>query len=372
VFSLAVPVWEILTGTLRSLTVLANNVLVWVTRIPAHVEGSRIQLRAGTLEVAYSCAGINYLMSGLTLGACYALLFTTAWRTRTKVIVAAGAVSMLSNWIRVFGLVVVGHVTDMRSSLMKDHVEYGWIVFAAFLPLFFFFARRIEAHDAASSPAAHGPAAAQAVQLPFRRVVIATFFGLAGPLTYGTLSVSQQAPAFSEATPGIAWPVQLTNMPATAPEASWHAAFSGAGQHLDGMIEIEGQPVQVERFTYGVQDQAAEMIASDNAIADRRSIVGDGLVGPLDDELRSVNQAVMRTKDGNGRLAWYWYNVGGINTPSGARAKLLELLSFFRRQPSSQIVVVSSACKTGNCEPARRALFSVATGRSMPTSSTTQ
>lgn len=366
-FFLAVPVWEALTAPLQMLTVLANTALVFVTRIPARIEGTMIHLSAGTLQVAYSCAGINYLMSGLTLGAGYAFLFTTPWRTRLKIVLAAGAVSILSNWVRVFGLVVIGHVTDMRSSLMQDHVVYGWIVFAAFLPLFFHFARRIEVKDAAKGSLTVRHSGHDEPRPAPRRLAVATSAAMFGPLAYLLLSQSQQSTAATAEASGVSMPVSYTAVsPAALP---WRAEFSGEERHLAGSLQVEGLTVQVERFIYARQEQSAEMVSGENRLAADSLIAGEGVAGPLDDKLRSVREVAVRTPDTNGRLVWFWYHVSGVDTPSANKAKLLEFWAFLKRKPSSEIVVMSAPCAMRECVAARKALFRAATGREMPGSS---
>ena len=365
-FMLAVPVWEALTGTLQKLTVLANNLLLFVTRIPARVEGTMIHLPAGSLHVANSCAGINYLMSGLTLGACYAFLFTTQWKTRLKIVLAAGAVSILSNWIRVFGLVVVGYVTDMRSSLMKDHVVYGWIVFAAFMPLFFHLARRIELKDASKGTVTVRAVVPELTVPSKARLSTAMLAAISGPALFLLLAACQRPASLTTETRGVALPVSVEATSSTHDTTSWEAGFSGAERHLSGVTTVSGTVVQVDRFVYGAQDQPSEMIGGGNAIAVDSAVAGQSIVGPLDDQLRTVIEVVIRTPDQQGRLAWYWYNVKGVSTSSSSRAKLLELWAFLRRSPSSEIVVLSTPCSNRNCLPARSALFKAATGRDTP------
>lgn len=361
-FTLAVPMWEVLTGPLQTLTVWANSVLVFITRIPARVDGTMIHLNAGILQVAYSCAGINFLMSGLTLGACYAFLFTISWRTRLRIVLAAGAVSVLSNWVRVFGLIVIGHVTDMRSSLMRDHVVYGWIVFAAFLPLFFFLARRIELREAATGGVSVTALPLREARPAMSRVLPATAIATCGPLVYLLLAFTQQAPGHAGTAPGVF----VAGADTAQPRPAWQPGFTGAERHLVGVADVAGRTVQVDRLLYGTQHQGTEMIGGDNRLAVDSVIAGASVFGPLDEQLRTVREVLLRTADGNGRLAWYWYHVAGVTTPSANRAKLLEFWAFLRRSPSSEIVVLSTPCLARDCRPARQTLFKAATGRDMP------
>jgi len=97
-------------------------------------------------------------------------------------------------------------------------------------------------------------------------------------------------------------------------------------------------------------------------------LLGDRLVGPLDRNARLVRQAGVREQR-RVRLVWYWYRIGGIETPSEATAKLLQLLAFVRRQPVSELVTVSTSCVGTDCNAATRSLYEFVTGTALPASS---
>lgn len=78
-------------------------------------------------------------MVALFLAAFYGQLY---YRSKTRIallIVIAGLLSMLANWIRVFGIIAAGHYTEMETSLIEDHELFGWVIFVVvtLVPLFF-------------------------------------------------------------------------------------------------------------------------------------------------------------------------------------------------------------------------------------------
>jgi hypothetical protein len=122
---------------------------------------------------------------------------------------------------------------------------------------------------------------------------------------------------------------------------------------------------EIVRFGYEGNSQGHELIGGPNAIAARDRLLDDRVVGPLDERLRTVRQAVVRMGTGQ-RLVWYWYRVAGVETTSPARAKLLEVVAFFRRTSPSELVAVSAPCGKVDCRTASMVVHRLVTGRPLP------
>ncbi len=399
IFMLAVPFWELLVPALQGATIAANRLLLAASGIDAEVRGDTIRLAAGTLQVAGSCSGLNYFMAGLTVGSMYAYLIPLHRAARAAVIASAAGIAILSNWIRVFGLVVIGHVTAMRSPLMEDHATYGWVLFALSLLAFFAVARRLERWGAPSvsaardpSRGAHGLLSLSAGQGPppsgrSRRrglllLAAATGIGASGPLLFLLLDARPAPATVSEQVSGIhpdrGWiraavdtvppahrVAPAAARPSAGPSTSWHSAFLGADVHRVEHWRQGDAEVRVDRLVYLRQDQGKELIGNGNRIAPAIDLVSDRLIGPLDADARTVRQAVVRTAEG-GRLVWYWYHVAGTDTPSAARAKVYELLAVFRGRSASELVAASAPCGPTDCAAAARLLQALIAGASRP------
>jgi len=366
-FLLAVPLWEVLRGILQAMTVAVSSLGVAVFQLGARIDGQKIHFPFGTIEVAQSCAGLSYFMSAFTISAMYGRLFLASHRGRIAAIALALVLAIVSNWVRVFGLVLVGYNTKMQSPLMKEHATYGWIIFAVILTVFFLVSNRIEQWDR------HQPVATvvenesrELRRTSWRGVLAPTLAAWLGPALYFLFTVM---PAASQVTPDVANVQAVSTWSATlltpaADSTSWRPAFTGQSERRVVRLSRAGTIVQVDRLIYADQSQGRELISSENTIGE--TIADEELVGPLDSDLRMVRQAVVRTASGP-RLAWYWYRVAGVETPSSAKAKLLELVSFFSRGEPSELIVVSTACQATSCEKATGVLYEAVTGRPLPT-----
>ncbi len=372
VWLLAVPLWDVLTRPLQWLTIVANNLLLRVARIDANINGDLISIPSGTFHVAEGCAGIDYFQIGLLAGSAYALLFLQTWRRRiTVILVAIGAVIVM-NWLRVFSLIVIGHVTEMQSPLMLDHGTYGWILFGVAQVVSLAIWRRVEdgetrdpmGRDVAHAVSLDTPLAAgrewvgamRSGTRSHRVLAIATGLAISGPVVHlAATSLRQSAqPNMTELatfTPPIGWQPGPTDA-----AAAFTPAYAGADHHARTVWTLGAQQVQVDRFMYSIQRQGKELIMYGNEIAHDSLRVGAGETRPLGPSGVRATITVVRTRSGT-RLVWSWYRVAGDVTASARRAKLLELKAFVRGTPTAELVAVSTACELSSCRDAVSTLF---------------
>jgi len=384
IFFMVVPVWGVLVRPLQAATIFVAGVAVRVLGISAEIDGEFITVQAGTFQIAGSCSGLNYLMVGLLLGALYGHFFAQRWQTRLLVVGAAALVSIVGNWIRVSGLVVIGNATDMQSSLMDEHGAYGWVIFTLGLPVFFLLARRLSMRDdglprgtegqdgaapfanadlsgdteiAAPSAKADlsGDTEIAGRRAMGRRAILASGLGLLGPVAYfalGALPITPPAePGLPEADRG--WVQQG----ASARPWGWTPAYAGATERITSEWTDGESTVVFDRLVYLRQTQGSELVNELNAIAADSLLVGERDLGPLGTPVRNVREAALRSDDGRVRV-WYWYRVGGLNTASSAIAKWLELPAFIQRNQVSELVAISTSCADDECLAGGEALLS--------------
>lgn len=378
-FSLALPFWEVLLGPLQAMTVGVNHALVRLTGIPAELSGTQIRFPFGTLEVAESCAGLSYFMSALTISTIYAHQFLRQEKVRQIAVLVAVGLAVVSNWIRVFGLVVIGYRTKMQSSLMGEHALYGWVIFAVVISLFFLMSSRFEAWDRTAEPESHPRitrndeiATAVAVPLLPRHLAIATVVAIMGPVGYFVLNARSFAATMPEPIPGVLgqsrWTEQTTDANGS-PILWWTPQMRGEEEQrryaFVAPADTTLPPVQVIRYGYLGTSHGEELVGSGNSIAPAKGLISERTVGPLDERLRTVRQAVVRDST-RARLVWYWYRVAEVETSSTTRAKLLELASFIKRSSPSELIAVSAPCGNADCQSALRALHLIVTGRLAP------
>lgn len=357
VFSLALPIWMLAIPVLQSLTVGANIILLRLWRLNATVRDNFITIPNGTFEVAQSCAGEAFFMSGLTIATVYLVYLRPSRHAAVALMGLAVGLSIVSNWIRVFGLILVGHYAGMAHPLIVDHGWYGWVIFAVVQLVFFWQAPRIERHWPANAMFCEATPEPPAQPKLWRRVVLATAIGITGPVLLFLLGSIPSDPV-PHAPPGIA---QTPTISANA-QATWHPEVEGAGEHRVYALHQNGLPVQVDRFVFTRQSQGREMVNEMNRLVPDSLVLDQRVIGPLDASLRQVHQLAVRDAQ-HARIAWFWYQVAGRNTVSGARAKLLETVAFVTRSAPSELVVVSAPCANPGCRDAVEAVSMTVTGQ---------
>jgi exosortase/archaeosortase family protein len=107
------------------------------TNIPVFVEQQFVHIPSGIFEIADGCSGLRYLLTSLAISSLYIYLYLRS--TKNMIIFAFFAIfgALLTNWIRIVILIVIGHQTEMTSDLMTDHNMFGWYIYVPFMLLLF-------------------------------------------------------------------------------------------------------------------------------------------------------------------------------------------------------------------------------------------
>jgi len=136
---LIIPMWGSLAVILQNLSVNAVNVMMGFTGIPTYVEGNLVSIPAGVFEIAGGCSGLRYFIVSIAISSLFVFLNMEKIRNITLFITIAIIGALITNWIRITLLIVIGQYTDMTSSLMVDHNNFGWYIFIPFMVLLFVF-----------------------------------------------------------------------------------------------------------------------------------------------------------------------------------------------------------------------------------------
>ncbi len=363
-YLLAVPFWSFLVPVLQRTTVVASGGATQLAGITAVIGYDYIQISTGTFLVEEGCAGLNYLMGGLVLGACYAHLFVERWQTQLKIFLLAGATSIVGNWIRVSVLIFLGEATAMQSPYIEDHLWQGWAIFTALMLPAYLLARRIELRDDARFGAAESSTDAELMReagstpaldtLRPRRAVVAGLAACAGPLAFMLIGAIPRGSGV-ETTVDVVGAVASWTVSGSQTPDEWRADFSGVDREVGWTLSDGTDEIGATRQYFMDQKQGAEMIGYPNVLAPDSMVVSDRVMGPVGPSRRFLHEAVIRTADGP-RVVWYWYRVAGFDTPFENKAKLLEILAFFRRSAAAELITVSAACEPDDCRGAANIL----------------
>lgn len=133
------PVWGVLTVPLQSISISAVNTIMGLTTIPVFVEEEFVQIPSGVFEIAGGCSGLRYLLTSLAISTLFSFLYFRAVKNTVLFISVAILGALLTNWLRISALIIIGHQTEMTSDLMTDHNMFGWYLYIPFIFLLFKF-----------------------------------------------------------------------------------------------------------------------------------------------------------------------------------------------------------------------------------------
>ncbi|RYG19943.1 MAG: hypothetical protein EOO07_05845, partial [Chitinophagaceae bacterium] len=133
------PIFGQLNDILVLMSAFVVGSLVHLVGMTAFIDGQSIFLPSGHIYIADGCSGLRYLTISILLGYLLAILNNYSAKRAIFTFFVAILLGLMTNWLRIFLLVVIGDVTEMRSSLMHDHELFGWILFSCvMLPAIYF------------------------------------------------------------------------------------------------------------------------------------------------------------------------------------------------------------------------------------------
>jgi len=332
----AVPVGEFLTPLMMDYTADATVTALRWSGIPVFREGLHFSLPTGRWSVVEACSGLRYLIASLALGVLYAYLQFRTLRYRLAFVALALVVPIVANWVRAYGIVLLGHLSDMRIATGVDHLIYGWLFFGFVMALLFWIGSRwreppsstagredearAEAPNDTPSEATFSFAHAASALPPRSRMLAAAALALAvafvwRPVAAGLLDATQPVDAIAP----------LRTALAPFPDADtfgFEPRFADAVAELHAARRIEGGVVQVHAFYYARQHETHEMVHSGHTV-----VRADDFRWPVSWSGRQqlpwgdVAASRLRGPDGEQYLVWHWYAVRNAWTASEYRAK---------------------------------------------------
>jgi len=364
----ALPLWGDMVGILQRMSVAVTSGLIWCTGLPAFVEGNRVHVPAGVLEIEDGCAGLHYLIVGLALAALYGELLKDSIALRLRWLCFMGVLAIVGNWLRIFVIVIAAYVTDMQGFLIRvDHYWFGWLLFAAAFALFLRIAGRTARAPAgvrralveppmkpAEQPGVTGTSLVRAPVVNPRWYVASVVCACALPLA--VYASSLKGP--SELGVAINWPSALAAWqgPLLETSATWSPEFHNATTTaLRRYTSSSGLSVEMFVVAYRTQEQGRELVTYDNALfgtQDALSLEQERVVRAGGSPWRD---ATVVDRDSRKSIIWWQYRIGERSFTSPLASQLWYGMTALGAPQPSSLVALRTPCQS-SCAAARRRL----------------
>jgi len=166
------PGWGLLTATLQKVSTSAVTFLMSYSGIPTFVEGNFVTIPAGVFEIAGGCSGLRYLIVSLAISSLFSFLYIKNTKKALLFFTVAILGALLTNWIRITALILIGEYTDMQSDLMTDHNVFGWYLYIPFMFLLFMWGNKLADHDLLSDTAINAASPSSAYPARVNTVIL--------------------------------------------------------------------------------------------------------------------------------------------------------------------------------------------------------
>jgi len=380
----ALPLWDPIVPGLQYLTTqVASTWLHWLS-IPVYVESHFIRIPEGKISIEDVCAGLRYLLAAMTVVLVYIYLYIKKLKTKVIFLAVVVLVSMAINWIRVFTVILAGHLTNMTHYLVHNHADFGWWLFALTLIPIFWFGNYLVKQEQRQlrNPDNAGPAHAKPDQViktqsglvlePTERrqiehrkvsillsvIIIIIFMPILGiSLKYMAKHSAMNIQNRLITPIGLQQWLGPYPLPMTDEFDRLNPTYRDADEQAMATYKYNGQQVQLYFAKYYYQIQGKELLMYNNAPysvsawevmtqAEFNQSMDSGLEIPL-------KETVLRNKYGKVKVVWYWYSIAGTAVTDELYGKILQLKDILTVQKKGSAVIVIATDVTSDTESAR-------------------
>ena len=338
----AIPVSDLLNFGALWTTTQAVHFLLSLAGVPAYFDGNHVQIPSGDFEIAGGCSGMHYIIVALAVATLLGELRGDTWARRFRWWAIALALAVLVNWLRVFTVILAGHLTQMQHYLVREsHYGFGWALFSLVLIGLLVVDRRTKLQPVPVPPASDiRPALNPAM-------IAASVIALCLPAMLNSIIDARTLRAVPVAAP----PSLDFCLPGEA--GGWQPQQLSPDQELRSAYVCGGIAVQTYVAWYFDQRQGKKLGGYDNRLQGEAMVLGQQARS-----LGSRNFLELQLREGQSdSLLWLTYRVADREFTSATRAQLWYSLQSLRslRSPSSVAIAAHAACAP-DCEAARATL----------------
>ncbi|HTJ96308.1 MAG TPA: exosortase A [Rhodocyclaceae bacterium] len=339
----AVPFGEFVMPTLMQWTANITVMGVRMSGVPVFQEGLQFVIPSGHWSVIEACSGVRYLIASICIGVLFAYLNYRSLKRRVLFVIAATIVPLIANWIRAYGIVMLGHVSGNKLATGVDHLVYGWVFFGIVITALFMLGMRWHEPERVPAFSAETTSGKSSSNLLLVWFVFALL--VCAPRAAEWLVERANAHAQPQLQTELLGSNGGWQLDAQASH-EWKPAFVNPSAELQAMFRNGQQRVGVYIAYYRQQDYSRKLISSENMLVRSADPVW-AQVGRGSRELSSmgVRTATLRSGDLNGtterRLAvWQWYWIDGHKTASDLKGKLYTTLAKLQGHGDDAAVII--------------------------------
>jgi exosortase A len=362
---LALQVGDVFIPKLMTWTADFSVMALEFLGVPVFRDGPYIRIPAGNFEVVSACSGIRYLLTSVVLGILFVHFSYRSWWRRAAFLGLCIVVPIVANWLRATGIIMIGHLSDMKFAAGVDHFIYGWFFFGFVMLVIFAIGNKFRDRKPEVVEAPRLEDDSHADQM-IRILPSAAVFLLVTATMATGMGVSQHLsnrPVEMDVLGGDGAMLPLASEQWTRHDRlvrDWNPVFVGARRILRADYQDREDAISLMVVFYDRQRQGAELISVQNRLYEpvaawtrfeKEHLYFEESSGT---ELRVTETGVNGVN--RNRLIWSWYSIAGSEVTNAFVAKFLTFRSVISGDGSGAYLVALAVDYDENVELARSTL----------------
>tara|TARA_R110001592_G_scaffold59205_6_gene179675 strand:+ start:6166 stop:7650 length:1485 start_codon:yes stop_codon:yes gene_type:complete len=337
----AIPVGEQFIPYLQELTTDLAVPLLELTGVPIYRSGLYLDIPEGRFLVAEACSGISFLVASFVFGNLYAYISFRTLPKQLLFIFISLVVPIIANALRVYGIVLTAHLTDMEYAVGADHLIYGGVFYAIILFLLIMIGEKFR--DKAALTKHKKIVDEKRIEVSYKPVmpsaaIIIVLFAIQivwfSILTGGNSTLSAAPPL-----------IDLTTLPFVIKEEklnTWRPSFAKASHIQQGYIKSSVKIDNIDFFIATYSNGEGELISSVNKLysAERWTLVKSTKVSI--NEEKEIQLIKIVSPSGQYRYIIYWYQFSNKIFTSQIKLKLYQTMMVVLGQTKDSSIVALS------------------------------
>jgi len=342
----AIPLWDALTPLLQSASIFASRMLLRTVGVPAYFEDNRVSIPEGTFQIEGGCSGLHFFLVALAVAVTIGELRKDHWALRLRWLFVAALLAVLLNWLRIFIIILAGHLTQMQTYLVREsHYGFGWCLFTLVLVALFLMERRTPMRPRPDIPA-EGPVVQSRPSVAWR---VAATASVLFPTLANAISDVRQSPAMA----GASVPAVRGWSQVSAEASTWKPQQIGSDAHIHVAYQQPGADLELFSALYADQRVGKKLGGQANRPQGDAEVIErtQASVAGIPFTSLLVHQGDRRA------IVWITYRVGGESFPDATAAQLwYSWRTLFGLHSSLSSVLMLRASCGPDCVAARTTL----------------
>lgn len=331
-----IPIGDQLIPYLQELTTDLSVPLLELTNVPVYRNGLYLDIPEGRFLVAEACSGISFLISSIVFGFAYAYVSFTSLKKRALFVVASVLVPILANALRVYGIVLTGHLSDMQYAVGADHLIYGGVFYAIVLFILILLGERFRDKQK--------PMLAEPVTIDEKPAILPNY-NLLPAVCFMVIAVGQQIWLYNInqfEKPDFNLPENLVsnNLPFQVNvNKAWAPEFNHADKEIFGVVNIPTTKKNIETYMVYYSGVGGELISSGHRLYSDKQW---SLIGHQNRTVaqQAVTYTELASQFGERRYLLHWYEINGKHFNSSSKAKLYQAYLMLLGQNASGVKII--------------------------------